>query len=53
MAMNGQLLQRNAFLATLGTNYLQLKTNDLPIGAYLLRATTPYATCTRRVLKAD
>jgi hypothetical protein len=53
MGMNGQLLQRNAFLATLGTNYLQLKTNDLPIGAYLLRATTPYATCTKRVLKAD
>ena len=53
MGMNGQLLQHHEFEAILGANYFQLKTNALPAGTYLLRATTPYASCTKRVLKAD
>ncbi len=53
MGMNGQLLQHHELEATLGANYFQLKTNALPAGTYLLRATTPYASCTKRVLKAD
>jgi hypothetical protein len=53
MGMNGQSIQHHEFEATLGANYFPLKTNELPAGTYLLRATTPYASCTKKVLKAD
>lgn len=53
MGINGQSIQYHEFEAGLGSNYYQLKTDALPAGTYLLRATTPYATCSKRVMKAD